>query len=104
MAKIIILFRLKDGVSHDAFEAWTRETDYPTMRGVARVESFVKSRATHRLIGDGPPSVDYVEVFEVADLDGFMAEDMGGPVVQGIMGEFLAFAEAPEFLVAEDVA
>jgi len=103
MSKIILLYRLKDGVSPETFEQWTRTTDYPAMRGLNRVASFTTYRAERNLLSDAAPSVQYVEVFDVPDLDGFMAEDMGGPVVQRIMGEFMEHVEAPEFLVAEDV-
>jgi hypothetical protein len=36
-------------------------------------------------------------------LDGFVAEDMGGATVQSIMGSFLGFAEAPEFIIVSEV-
>ncbi len=103
MSKIIILYRLKPNVSPETFEAWTRGTDYPTMRGLSRVSSFVTHRAERLLMGDSKPSADYIEVFDVPDLDGFMAEDLGGSVVQRIMGEFMEHVDAPEFIIAEDV-
>lgn len=37
------------------------------------------------------------------DLDGFLAEDMGGPTVQGIMGQFLERVDGAEFVVAQAV-
>jgi hypothetical protein len=103
MANVMLLYRLKPGVTRDQFETWVRETDYPAMRGLKRVASYVNHRAERLLLGEGAPSVDYVEVFDIPDLDGFVGEDMPGAVVQKIMGEFMGFADAPEFLVVGEV-
>ena len=103
MSKIILLYTLKPGVTREQYEGWVRGTDYPAMRGLARVRSYVNHRVVKRLTGDGEPSVAYVEVFDIPDLDGFLSEDMGGSVVQKVMGEFMQYVEDPEFLIAEDV-
>ena len=101
--QLIILYSLKDGVKRDDFHNWVRTVDYPAMRGLARVESFKTFESKKLLMGEGAPSVGYVEVFDVPDLDGFMAEDLGGDIVQGIMGQFMGFAEAPEFIISEEI-
>lgn len=104
MSKIIITYRLKDGVTQDAYETWTRTRDYPTMRGLSRVASFVNHRVTGMLLDPNAKApVDYVEVFDVPDLAGFMAEDFGAAAVQAILGEFMGFAEDPQIMVAEAV-
>jgi hypothetical protein len=104
MATIIILYTLKEGVTQEQYENWTRSTDYPAMRGLTRVKSFVNHRVVKPLFGEAKPSVNYVEFFDIPDLAGFLQEDMGGSVVQKIMGEFMQYVEKPEFLVAEAVA
>lgn len=104
MAKLILTYTLKPGVSREQFEHWTRTVDYPSMRGLARVKSFVNHRTTGLLIGDGRPAADYVEVFDIPDLDGFVRNDLPGPVVQKVMGEFMGFVDNPQFMVAEEVA
>jgi REDY-like protein HapK len=103
MSKIMILYRLKADVTREQYESWTRNTDYPTMRGLQRVESFVNHRAIRHLLDEEKPSVDYIEVFDVPDLAGFLSEDLGGSVVQQIMGEFMQYVENPEFIVLEEV-
>lgn len=103
MSKLIILYTLKAGVAKSDFENWVRETDQPAMRGLARVESFDTYAAKSLLLGEGKPSVDYVEIFDIPDLAGFASEDMAGETVQSIMGQFMGFAEAPQFIVCEDV-
>lgn len=101
MAAIIIRYTLKHGVTPQDFENWVKTVDQPTMRGLSRVAAFDTYRVTGLLIGEGAPSSHYVEVFDIPDLAGFGAEDMAGATVQGVMGQFMGFAEAPEFMVAE---
>ena len=103
MAAIIIKYQLANGVTREQFEEWVTTKDQPTMRGLSRVASFDTYRVTGKLIGEGEPSVTYVELFDVPDLAGFTSEDMPGETVQGIMGEFMSMVKDPEFLVAEAV-
>lgn len=101
MAFLLLRYNLKDGVSPEAFENWVRDTDQPTMRALKRVKSFNTWKATGLLMGDGAPSQSYFEIFEVDDLAGFTGEDMPGETVQSIMGQFMGFADNPEFVIAE---
>lgn len=103
MSQIILIYSLKDGVSREDFHDWVRNTDQPAMRALERVESFNTYETKRLLMGEGEPSVGYVEVFELSDLDGFVSEDMPGDRVQSVMGEFMGFAEAPEFIIADKV-
>jgi hypothetical protein len=103
MSQIIITYKLKPGVAREQYETWTRTRDYPAMRGLKRVASFTNYRASSNMLTGEPSTLDYLEIFDVPDLAGFMAEDMSGAIVQGIMGEFMQFVENPEFIVAEEV-
>ncbi|CAN1561668.1 REDY-like protein HapK [Caulobacteraceae bacterium] len=103
MANVMITYKLKAGVSREDFEAWVRSYDYPGIRAIKRVASFVNHRVERLLIGEGAPSVDYVEVFDIPDLDGFTAEDLGSPALQTIMGAFMAWVDDPQFLVVSAV-
>ena len=101
MAFLMIRYNLKEGVSPEDFESWVRDTDHPTMRALKRVNSFETYRATGLLLGEGAPSQSYFEIFDVEDLAAFTTEDMPGDTVQAIMGQFMGFADNPEFVVAE---
>jgi hypothetical protein len=101
MAFLLIRYNLQAGVSPEDFEAWVRDTDQPTMRSLNRVKSFETWKATGLLMGDGAPSQSYFEIFEIDDLEGFTGEDMPGNMVQAIMGQFMGFADNPEFVIAE---
>lgn len=103
MANVMITYKLKSGVTREAFEAWVRSYDYPNIRGISRVASFTNHRVERLLIGEGAPSVDYVEVFDIPDLDGFTAEDLGGAHLQAVMGEFMTRVDNPQFLVVSPV-
>ncbi|MCW3053905.1 MAG: REDY-like protein HapK [Chthonomonadales bacterium] len=103
MAAIILLYTLKEGVTQEQYDHWIRNTDYPAMRGLARVKSYINYRTVKPLFGEGKPSASYVEVFDIPDLEGFLQEDLGGSVVQQIMGEFMQYVENPEFILAEAV-
>lgn len=103
MPNLVLTYTLKPGVAKEDFETWVRDTDYPAMRGLARVGSFVTYRAEKRLIGEGAPPFDYVELFAIDDMEGFTAEDMPGETVQRIMGEFFAHVDNPAFMIVSEV-
>ncbi len=103
MSALIIRYRLNAGVSPADFERWVIDVDHPAMRGLRRVKRFETYRVVGLLMGAGQPSSDYVELFEIDDLAGFTSEDMAGETVQAVMGAFMGFADAPEFLIAEAV-
>ncbi len=73
------------------------------MRAITRVASFTNHRVERLLIGEGVPSVDYVEVFDIPDLDGFTAEDLGGETLQAVMGAFMGWVDNPQFLVVSPI-
>lgn len=101
MSAVIIRYKLNPGITPADFEHWVKTVDQPTLRGLARVKAFDTFRVERLLMGEGEPSAHYVELFHIPDLAGFMAEDMTGETMQGIMAQFTGFAEAPEFLVAD---
>ncbi len=100
---LFILCTLKEGVTPEAFETSVRTTDQPAMRSLARVQEFRTYRAERLLMGEGTPGIAYIEAFAIPDLDGFVAEDMGGATVQTVMGGFMGLAEAPQFIVVSEV-
>ncbi len=103
MVQLVLKYKLKTGVTKPDFENWVKTTDYPKMRSLERVKSFRTFRAEKLLIGDGSPSVEYIELFEIPDLEGFTVEDMPGDLVQSVMGEFMWLVEAPEFIIVSEV-
>lgn len=103
MAKLFLLYTLKTGVSKESYENWARTTDYPQMRGLKRVSSFTTNRVRGLLMGEGDIGIEYIEVFDISDLEGFIAEDMGGAVVQSVMQQFMGYVDNPRFIIADEV-
>jgi len=103
MPNLVLTYTLKSGLTRERFEAWVRETDYPAMRGLKRVSAFTTYRAEALLVGEGKPPVDYVELFTIKDMDGFIAQDMPGATVQRIMGEFFTHVDNPAFMIVSEV-
>jgi hypothetical protein len=103
MKQIIILYNLKPDVSPEKFENWIRTVDQPNMRGLARVNRFRTFRAESHLMGEGKPSVQYVEVFDITDIEGFTREDMASDVVQMVLGAFMGLVDNPEMIIASEV-
>ena len=56
MAHILILYRLKDGVTRQDFEHWLEKSSAPVLRGIRRLKSFQVYRAEKRVMGSGAPS------------------------------------------------
>lgn len=100
---LFILYTLKQGVSPQAFEDWVITTDQPAMRSLARVQSFRTYRAERLLMGEGAPGISYIEAFAIPDLEGFTSEDMASETVQSVMGAFMGFADAPQFIVVSEI-
>jgi REDY-like protein HapK len=101
--QIIIIYNLKPDVTPEKFEHWVRTVDQPTMSGLSRVSRFRTFRTEKLLMGEGVPSVQYVEVFDINDLDGFTGEDMASAVVQGVLGAFIGMVDSPEMIIASEV-
>jgi hypothetical protein len=102
MPRIVVLFNLKDGVDPAEYEAWALGTDAPTVRGLPSVSGFSVHRATG-LLGGGAAPYAYVEVLDVADMDG-LGRDIATEAMQKVAAEFQRFAEDPQFIVTEDLA
>jgi hypothetical protein len=103
MKQIIIFYNLRSDVSAQSFEDWVRTVNQPNMRGLRRVSRFRTFRTEGLFMGEGKPSVQYVGIFDITDLDGFTGEDMPGDIVQMVMGGFMGLTENPEFIIASEV-
>lgn len=101
MATVIVLFNLKAGVDRAEYLEWATSADLPTVRSLASVDSF-RVLASTGLLGGGTAPYEYVEILEVADMDGLMSE-VGSPQMQAIASAFQGFADAPTFIVTESI-
>lgn len=100
--RIVCLFNLKAGVDPAAYEAWARAGDIPAVNALGSVASFTVHKATGLFGSDAPPPYAYVEVIDITGLDGFVA-DVTTPEFQALAAPFQDFADAPVFILTEDL-
>ena len=100
MAHILILYKLKDGISRQDFEHWLETSSAPALRSVQRIKTVSVYRTEKRVMSGGAPSVDYVELFDIPDMAGFVGEDIPSAALRKDMEEFQGFAQNPEYLLA----
>lgn len=98
---LIALFNLKPGVSVEAYEAWAKATDLPTVNGLPSVESFTVFRATGLLGSDAPPPYGYVEIIDVPDMEAF-GRDVATEAMQAVAAAFAGMADVT-FLTTEQL-
>jgi hypothetical protein len=100
LAHILILYKLKPGITREDLEHWLGTSSAPTLRGVQRLKDFTVYRTEKRVMDVGEPSIDYVELFDIPDIAGFVSEDIPSPALRRDMEEFRGFAQSPEYLLA----
>ena len=102
MTHLVVLFNLKPGASADAYEAWARSTDIPTVRALKSNAGFDVFKTLSVRGSDKAPPYQYVELIEIADMDQFGA-DVATDTMRKVAGEFREFADGPMFIVAEKI-
>jgi len=100
--RIIVLFNLKEGVDPAAYEAWARGTDIPGVNALGSVDGFTVHKATGLFGSDTAAPYQYVEVIDIAGMDGFVA-DITTPEFQAMAAPFQQFADNPQFILTEDL-
>lgn len=101
--RIIVLFNLKPGVAVADYEAWAKSRDIPGVRSLPSIDDFRIYRTTGLLGGTAPAPYQYIEVIDIADMDGFFT-DVAGEASQAVAKEFMAFlGEPPIFMLTEQL-
>jgi len=65
---MIVLVRLREGVSHEYYERWVLESYAPAVVALPSVSDRRNDRVSGLLGSDEEPPYDYVVTLEVADL------------------------------------
>jgi hypothetical protein len=99
---IIVLFNLKHNADPDAYLEWARSTDIPNVRALGSVSRFRVFTTTGVLGSDDAAPYQYVEQIEISGMDQFL-EDVSTPLAQQIAVEFQVFADAPVFMIADEI-
>lgn len=98
--RLIVLFNLKPGVTVDDYEGWAKAHDMPMVRSLPSVDDFQVYRSKGLFGSDAAAPYAYIEVIDVADMEGF-DKDLAGAAVQANMAEFAGFADAPAIILTE---
>lgn len=101
--RIIVPFNLKPGTNVAEYEEWAKTKDVPTASALPSVKSFTVHKATG-LFGDPdtPPPYQYFEVLDITDMDAFLA-DISDEAFQAAAAPFQEYADAPQFILTEDL-
>ena len=103
MAHIFILYKLKAAVSRNDFESWLKTSNSTALRSIKRLKEFTVYRVEKRVMAEEEASVEYIELYEIPDLAGFLNEDLPGDILRKDMEEFRGFADKPEYLLTTPV-
>ena len=101
MAKIVVLFNLKPGVSVADYEKFARETDLPVVNGLASINKFEVLKSTGLLRGGAAP-YQYIEIIDVADMGQF-GKEVATEQMQKVAGTFRSLADDPLFILPESL-
>jgi len=99
--RLIVLFNLKAGVSPADYEAWARGTDLPIVNKLPSIAGFRVFKTTGILGSDAAAPYSYVEIIDIADMDGFW-NDVGTPKMQEIAAAFAGMADIT-FMTTEEI-
>ena len=100
--RIIVPFNLKPGTDIAEYEKWARDKDVPTASALPSVKGFTIHRATGLFGSDETPPYEYFEVLDITDLDAFV-KDVSDPAFQQAAAPFQQYADAPQFILTEDI-
>lgn len=101
-AKILVLFNLKDGVSVEEYENWSKTVDIPTVNGLGSIEKFEVFKTTGLLFSDDKPPYEYFETIDILDMDKF-GEDAGSDTMQKVAAEFQGLTSDLVFITTEQL-
>ena len=101
--RIICLFNLKPGVSVSEYEEWAKTRDIPTVNALGSVTGFSVHKATG-VFGDdsATPHFQFIEVIDITGMDAFVG-DSSTESFQQAAAPFQGFADAPQFILTEDL-
>ena len=100
--RVIVLFNLLPGVEAADYENWARTRDIPGVRSMPSVDDFIVLRTTGQLGSDAKPPYDYVEIIEIADMQGF-GTDIATEASQTVAAEFREWAADAVFMTTEEL-
>jgi hypothetical protein len=95
---LVVLVRLKEGVSAEDYERFVRESYTPAVRRLPSVSGWNGYRVRGTLGGDAEAPCEYVVVTELADA-GRLGEDMRGEEMRALFERLHGLVELTQLAV-----
>jgi hypothetical protein len=93
--RVYFLNTLHEGADPAAYEEWVRTGDYPLARANPAIVSYDVTRIEATLDGSARPSIQYLEVLEVRDLDEYR-NTLDTPEFEKLLAEWSTFVSSAE--------
>lgn len=100
--RILVLFNLKPGLKAADYEVWAKTRDMPNVRALMSIKDFRVFGVTGLFGSEGKAPYDYVEVIDIIEMDEFL-KDIGTAAMQAVAAEFHDWADAPVFLMTNEL-
>jgi hypothetical protein len=100
--KCMVTFRLADGVTPDAYEAWFRTVNVPAVRQMRSVSEYRVWRLAD--VVEGEPPFRYVEEMEVTDREAFGRELEELPAAKSMLDQWAERVSDQSVVFVEEVA
>lgn len=95
--RVFFLNKLRPGVDPADYEEWIRRTDYPVARNCPAILRYDVARIDGTLDGNGAPTISYLEVIEVTDIEEYRAAGTAPEFVK-LLEEWATYVELDEAL------
>lgn len=96
MVKVFCMYRLKDGVTREDYERWSREVDQqiiPRLDGCTRFETYAIDAADDSINeGNRQAAYDYIDDIEVESWEAWQAS-LTGPAGAEVVRQWLTYAD-----------
>lgn len=100
MAKTLILFNLKPGISVQDYEEWARDLEIPTVNSLQSVEKFEAFKTAGLMFSDGKSPYAYAEILDIKDADAF-GEEIAIGKMENVALTFNRMTQDPVFINLE---
>ena len=104
MAALIVLFNLRPGVTEADYEAFARDLDVPTVKGLRSVSEFRVFRLDGVMGTENAAPYRYVEVIDFESMDALEADMGATPAMAEIQAKFGELADNPIFMLGGNIA
>lgn len=93
--RVYFLNTLRETTDPAAYEEWIRTGDYPPARANPAIVSYDVTRIEATLDGTGTPSIHYLEVLDVTDMETYR-EALATPTFEKLLAEWSTFVASAE--------